>query len=313
MEAAVIVFKGRTFRCIGGHVYRDGEEVIKLPGMYPFSEYRLFQLFHELAPQYSPGPVSTAAVNGRNGVLMHFAGAAVTGDGKLESVMGFLQSIHCVLLVSSHMAMRGLRVRHVRKRGEGADVQFRLVHVSSWVKMDQAWRNNYAEIERLWKDMGWANVTHEEHTDPEIVREMVARAEDAVGSYASEFNDVPAAMHELRCAIEETAEKVDIDLFLIYCCDGLCVTHWPEISVRWFAGWVVPLAALRGAEERAGEDKGNVLGSDGAAPRKRAQARHGQGDLPPADARRHRRVGGVCGSTNGGHAARRYSRLEGAR
>ena len=211
----MIVFKGRAFQRIGGGVYRDGEEVLRIPAMYPFSEYRLFQMFHELAPQYSPGPVSTAAVNGRNGVLMNFAGGAVAGEDRLESVMGFLQSIHCVLLVSSHMAMRGLRARHLRKRGEGVDVQFRLVHVSSWVKTDEAWRNNYTEIERLWKDVGWANLTHEEHTDPEIVREMVA---DAVGSYASEFNGVPAAMGELRCAIEATAEKVGIALYFVCVC-----------------------------------------------------------------------------------------------
>ena len=218
MEAAVIVIKGHAFRCIGGSVYRDAEEVVKLPAMYPFSEYRLFQMFHELAPQYSPGQVSTVTVNGRPGVLMRFAGEAVAAEGRLESVMGFLQSIHCVLLVSGHMAMRGLRARHLRKRGEGTDVQFRLVHVSSWVKTNEAWRNNYTEIERLWKDVGWANLTHEERTDPEIVREMVARAEDAVGSYASEFNGVPTAMGELRCAIEETAEKVGIALHFVFLC-----------------------------------------------------------------------------------------------
>jgi hypothetical protein len=214
MEAAVIVFQGRAFRCIGGSVYRDGEQVIKLPKMYPFSEYRLFQMFHELAPQYSSGPVSTVTANGQNAVLMQFAGEALTGEGRLESVMGFLQSIHCVLLVSGHMAMRGLRARHVRKRGEGMGVQFRLVHVSSWVKTNEAWRNNYTEIERLWKDVGWANVQPADRTDPEIVSEMVARAGAAVGRYASEFSGVPPAMGELRCAIEETAGKVRV--FLVY-------------------------------------------------------------------------------------------------
>ena len=219
MEAPVILFDGRPFRWIGGCAYRDGERVIKLPAMYPFSEYRLLQLFHELAPQYSPGPVSAVTVNGRNGVLMRFAGdVALVSEDSLERVMGFLQSIHCLLLVSSHLAMRGLRARQLRRRGEGEGVEFRFVHVGAWVKSGESWQNNCTEIERLWKDVGWANVQHADRTDPEIVREMVARAEDAVGSYASEFNGVPAAMGELRCAIEATAEKVGIALYFVCVC-----------------------------------------------------------------------------------------------
>ena len=282
MEAPVIVLNGRTFRWIGGCAYRDGEWVLKLPAMYPFSEYRLLQLFHELAPQYSPGPVSAVTVNGRNGVLMRFAGGVLGGDDRLERVMGFLQSIHCLLLVSSHMAMRGLRARHLRRRGGGVDVQFRLVHVGAWVKSGESWQNNCTEIERLWKDVGWANVQHADRTDPEIVREMVARAGAAVGRYASEFSSVPPAMGELRSAIEETAGKVCVfGLFSVSC---VRVTHPTEIARRGLAR-LVALAEVRGPQAGAREREGAVRGVERPALRQRAQAQPRQRDMSGAGAR----------------------------
>jgi hypothetical protein len=193
-----------------GTVYSDGESVVKLPVMYPFREYRLFQMFDDLAPRYSPGPVSVVTVNGSNGIQMRFVGAGVHGETRLEMVMGMLQCMHCVLLVSGHLGMRELSAGNLRKRGAGSEVRFSLVHVGAWVKVENAWVGNCVEMGRLWRDVRWPAfaVRLVENSDEDIVCDIAALANTVVCEYASRDCTVPDAMNELRRAISETAMKV---------------------------------------------------------------------------------------------------------
>lgn len=216
----------QTYTRLCSSIYVNGDSVIKLPINGAFYEFKRWRLFHEIAPQYSPGPFALLKTSQFSGVSMQHAGEPVhMSTDKLERTMGFLQTIHCVMLIDGRLGLFDMRAWHLLKTGIGADVRFRFVHVGSWIMMkdeassrDGMWRSNAREIERIWNEIGirefdTENSVHEfmqrlfyddasQATAAEVAKDFVACAEFAVQDYVKQHGVVPVQMAAL---LEEIA------------------------------------------------------------------------------------------------------------
>jgi len=156
---------GHAYLPIAAHVFRCGDEVVKISRAYT-TEIQACEKFFDLAPRYSAGPY-LAVDPQRSLISMQHAGGPMA-ETALDRVMGFLQTIHCVLLLEGKVSLRDMRSEHILQTGTGADAQFRLVHTGGWLAntsptkqtIDATWRNNAREVARMWAD--FPSVLHEE-------------------------------------------------------------------------------------------------------------------------------------------------------
>ena len=154
---------GHSFTPIAARVFRSGDEVVKISRSYA-TELQACQAFFDLAPRYSAGPY-LAVDPQRSLISMQHAGGPMAAEA-LDRAMGFLQTIHCVLLLEGKVSLRDMRgEQHILQTGAGADARFRLVHTGGWrasssESVAATWRNNAREVARMWAD--FPSVLHEE-------------------------------------------------------------------------------------------------------------------------------------------------------
>lgn len=214
MEPVFIAQDGREFLHHTSTIYVNGDQIVKRPINGVVAEFNRGQFFHLLAPMYSPGPVYRFKAGGIPYLLMNHAGEPIdpcTTD-KLERTIGFLQTLHCMMLVDGKMGMHDMRPWHLLKTNKGADVQFRFAHVGSWIiakgpeSRDGLWRSNARMVERLWAEIGMReyDIKHSIHKKMQCLY-YEYDAEDSAEQVADAF--IGCA----KCAIKDYTRKYGKD------------------------------------------------------------------------------------------------------
>ena len=156
---------GHAYLPIAAAEHVGGDEVVKISRAYT-TEIQACEKFFDLAPRYSAGPYIELDKD-KSLISMQHAGGPMA-ETALDRAMGFLQTIHCALLLEGKVSLHDMRGEHILQTGAGADAQFRLVHTGGWLantsptkqSIDATWRNNAREVARMWVE--FPSVLHEE-------------------------------------------------------------------------------------------------------------------------------------------------------